>query len=131
MKKFIYSEDLIDYDINVSSLIKYKNDINKSNKYQNKILGLIFFNPSLRTRLSTEKAALNLGIKTISINVDKDSWQLEFEDNIVMNGDKPEHIKEAAQVISQYCDIVGVRSFASLENKKSDLEDSIVNAFVK
>ena len=114
MKKFIYSEDLIDYDINVSNLIKYKNNVNISNKYQNKVLGLIFFNPSLRTRLSTQKAALNLGIKTISINVNKDSWQLEFDDNIVMNGDKPEHIKEAAQVISQYCDIVGVRSFAQL-----------------
>ena len=131
MKKFIYSEDLIDYDINVSNLIKYKNNVNISNKYQNKVLGLIFFNPSLRTRLSTQKAALNLGIKTISINVNKDSWQLEFEDNIVMNGDKPEHIKEAAQVISQYCDIIGVRSFASLENKKTDLEDIIINSFVK
>ncbi|RCL66649.1 MAG: N-acetylornithine carbamoyltransferase [Cryomorphaceae bacterium] len=131
MKKFIYSEDLIDYDINVSNLIKYKNNVKISNKYQNKILGLIFFNPSLRTRLSTQKAALNLGIKTISINVNKDSWQLEFEDNIVMNGDKPEHVKEAAQVISQYCDIIGVRSFASLENKKSDLEDIIINSFVK
>ena len=92
---------------------------------------MIFFNPSLRTRLSTQKAAMNLGMKTICMNIKDEGWQLEFDDNVIMNGDKAEHVREAAKVISTYCDIIGIRSFANLFNKKLDLEDKVINSFVK
>src|ERR1700712_3747184 len=73
---------------------------------KNKTMGLIFFNSSLRTRLSTQKAAQNLGMNTMVMNVGQDSWQLEFEDNVIMDGTKAEHIKEAAPVIGSYCNII-------------------------
>jgi N-succinyl-L-ornithine transcarbamylase len=95
---------------------------------KNKTMGLIFFNPSLRTRMSTEKAAYNLGMNVISLNI-TDSWNLEFEDGVVMNLDKAEHIKEAAAVISQYCDIVGVRAFPSLTDREKDYSDHIISKF--
>ena len=109
----------------------------KSNPYankaigENKTLGLLFFNPSLRTRLSTQKAAGNLGMNCITMNLNSEGWSLEFEDGAVMNGDKVEHIKEAAQVISQYCDIIAIRSFPTLTNKEKDEEDQVINSFVK
>ncbi|MGH2666490.1 N-acetylornithine carbamoyltransferase [Flavobacterium sp.] len=98
---------------------------------KNKTLGLLFFNPSLRTRLSTQKAAANLGMNCITMNLNNEGWSLEFEDGVVMNGDKSEHIKEAAQVISQYCDIIAIRSFPGLTNKEKDEKDYVINSFVK
>jgi len=98
---------------------------------KNKILGLLFFNPSLRTRLSTQKAALNLGMDTIVMNLNTEGWLLEFEDGVIMDGNKAEHIKEAAQVVSQYCDIIAVRSFPSLTDKQKDEEEQVINSFVK
>ena len=98
---------------------------------KNKTLGLLFFNSSLRTRLSTQKAALNLGMNPIVMNVSGDAWGLEFEDGTVMNGNTAEHIKEAAAVVSQYCDIVAVRAFPTLTDKEKDENEQVLNAFVK
>jgi N-succinyl-L-ornithine transcarbamylase len=98
---------------------------------KNKTLGMLFFNPSLRTRLSTQKAAINLGMDVMVMNFGSESWQLEFEDGTVMNGSKSEHIKEAAQVISQYCDVVAVRAFAKLESRAIDYKDEVLQGFLK
>ena len=95
---------------------------------KNKTLGLLFFNNSLRTRMSTQKAAFNLGLDVLVMNVGQDGWALEFEDKVIMNGESAEHIKEAAGVLGQYCDLIGVRAFASLEDKKQDEKDRILNA---
>ncbi|HRB71799.1 MAG TPA: N-acetylornithine carbamoyltransferase [Flavobacterium sp.] len=97
----------------------------------NKTIGLLFFNPSLRTRLSTQKAAANLGMNCITLNLNTESWSLEFEDGAVMDGTKSEHIKEAAQVVAQYCDIIAIRSFPTLTDKEKDEAEYVINAFVK
>ncbi|MBT8182523.1 MAG: acetylornithine carbamoyltransferase [Eudoraea sp.] len=96
-----------------------------------KTIGLLFFNNSLRTRLSTQKAAMNLGMKFMTMNFGKDGWALEFEDGTIMDKGSAEHIKEAAQVVSQYCDILGIRAFASLENQEEDESEMIINSFRK
>ena len=98
---------------------------------KNKTLGLIFMNPSLRTRLSTQKAAMNLGMEIMVMNFTSDGWALETEDGVVMNGDKSEHIKEAAAVIGQYCDIIGLRSFPGLTDRDKDYSEHILKAFMK
>lgn len=98
---------------------------------RHKTLGLLFFNPSLRTRISTVKAAQNLGMETIVMNVTQDSWQLETEEGAVMDGGKAEHVKEAAAVIGSYCDLLAVRSFPGLVDQKEDYEEKILNAFVQ
>ncbi|MDG5799634.1 N-acetylornithine carbamoyltransferase [Marinilabiliaceae bacterium ANBcel2] len=97
---------------------------------KNKTLLLIFFNASLRTRLSTQRAAMNLGMNVIVLDVNKDSWKLETETGVIMDSDKPEHIKEAVPVMGQYCDIIGVRSFAKFESKEEDYSESIINQFI-
>lgn len=96
-----------------------------------KTLGLLFFNSSLRTRLSTQKAALNLGMNPIVMNVSGDAWGIEFGDGTVMNGSTAEHIKEAAAVVSQYCDIIAVRAFPTLTDKVQDESEQVLNAFIK
>lgn len=96
----------------------------------NKTIVMLFFNPSLRTRLSTEKAALTLGMSVIEYNADK-GWQLEFEEGVVMNGDKAEHIKEAAAVISQYADLIGIRTFPSLVDREKDYADFVLQQFIR
>ncbi|MDQ3394768.1 MAG: N-acetylornithine carbamoyltransferase [Bacteroidota bacterium] len=132
MKHFISVDDVE----NFSSLVKLAQEI-KIDPYKfkdlgkNKTLGLIFLNPSLRTRLSTQKAALNLGMEVMSMNFDKDGWALETEEGIIMDGNKAEHIKEGAAVIGQYCDIMGVRSFPGLSNREQDYQDVIINSFKK
>lgn len=98
---------------------------------KNKTIGLLFFNSSLRTRLSTQKAALNLGMDPIVMNVSGDAWGIEFGDGTVMNGNTAEHIKEAAAVVSQYCDIIAVRAFPTLTDKAKDESEQVLNAFVK
>lgn len=98
---------------------------------KNKTMGLLFFNSSLRTRLSTQKAAQNLGMEVMVMNVGTDGWQLEMNEGVIMNGDKAEHVKEAAAVIGQYCDIVGVRSFPGLVNRELDYSDLVINQFIK
>jgi N-succinyl-L-ornithine transcarbamylase len=107
------------------------NPLANINLGKNKTLGLLFFNSSLRTRLSTQKAALNLGMNPIVMNVSGDAWGLEFEDGTVMNGNTAEHIKEAAAVVSQYCDVIAVRAFPSLTDKNKDESEQVMSAFMK
>ncbi|AMQ01155.1 N-acetylornithine carbamoyltransferase [Pedobacter cryoconitis] len=109
----------------------------KSNPYadqqlgKNRTLGLVFLNPSLRTRLSTQKAAINLGMSVMVMNMDKEGWALETEDGVVMNGTTVEHIREAAAVMGQYCDILGLRSFPKLVNREEDYNEDFFNKFIK
>jgi N-succinyl-L-ornithine transcarbamylase len=98
---------------------------------KNKTLGLVFLNPSLRTRLSTQKAALNLGMNVMVMNMDKEGWALETQDGIVMNGTTVEHIREAAAVMGQYCDILGLRSFPKLVSREEDYNEDFFNKFIK
>jgi len=132
MKNFINSGDIINYQYLLNEINKHKNDKSDLSFIgKNKVIGLLFFNPSLRTRLSTQKAAMNLGFKSIVMNFRDDGWQLEFDENIIMSGNKAEHVKDAAKVISQYCDILGIRAFAELKHKEIDNSDKIINSFVK
>ena len=124
------------YDLpNLSEAIKTARDI-KNNPYgfqhlgKNKTIVLIFFNSSLRTRLSTQKAAMNLGMNTMVLNVNQDGWRMENELGVIMDGDKPEHMREAIPVIGRYCDIIGVRAFANLEDKEDDYNEKILNQFI-
>ncbi|MFT4739560.1 MAG: N-succinyl-L-ornithine transcarbamylase [Marivirga sp.] len=97
---------------------------------QNKTLGLLFFNPSLRTRLSMQKAAQNLGMHVMVMNLQSDGWSIELEDGTIMNQGSQEHIKEAAAVISQYCDIIGIRTFPSLKNREEDYQEKVLQKFI-
>ena len=98
---------------------------------KNKTLLMIFFNSSLRTRLSTQKAAMNLGMNVMVLDVNQGAWKLETERGVIMDGDKAEHLLEAIPVMGCYCDVIGVRSFASLTDKKSDYEEKVLNQFIK
>ena len=98
---------------------------------KNKTLLMIFFNSSLRTRLSTQKAAMNLGMNVIVLDVNQGAWKLETERGVVMDSDKPEHLLEAIPVMGCYCDVIGVRSFARFESKEDDYNEVIVNQFIK
>ena len=132
MKNFISINDVSDVNelLNQTQKIKqYPFDFKSFGK--NKTLGLLFFNPSLRTRLSTQKAAMNLGMNVIVMNLNQEGWQIEFQDGTVMNQGKQEHIKEAAAVISQYCDIIGIRTFPNLKNQKEDYEEKIIHQFIR
>lgn len=92
---------------------------------------MIFFNSSLRTRLSTQKAALNLGMNVIVLDINQGAWKLETERGVIMDGDKPEHILEAIPVMGSYCDIIGVRAFAQFESKEDDYNEVIINQFIR
>lgn len=132
MKKFTCVNDVDD----LKELILMAQDIKKDpfgNKSygENKTLGLLFFNPSLRTRLSTQKAAMNLGMNVMVMNLNNDGWAIEMEDGTVMNQGSQEHIKEAAGVISQYCDIIGIRTFASLTDREEDYNEKVLNKFLE
>jgi len=98
---------------------------------KNKTIGLLFFNPSLRTRLSTQKAANNLGMNVMVMNFGDEGWALEYEDGAIMNQGKSEHVKEAAQVISQFCDVIAIRAFAGLTNKQKDTSEEVLSNFKK
>ena len=98
---------------------------------RNKTLLMIFFNSSLRTRLSTQKAALNLGMNVIVLDVNQGAWKLETERGVIMDSDKPEHLLEAIPVMGSYCDVIGVRAFAKLENREEDYNEVILNQFIK
>lgn len=109
----------------------------KANRFGYKELGrdktliMIFFNSSLRTRLSTQKAAMNLGMNVMVLDINQGAWKLETERGVIMNGDKSEHLLEAIPVIGCYCDVIGVRSFAKFENKSDDYEEKIISQFIK
>ena len=98
---------------------------------KNKTLLMIFFNSSLRTRLSTQKAALNLGMNVIVLDVNQGAWKLETERGVIMDGDKPEHLLEAIPVMGSYCDVIGVRAFAGLQDRDYDYSETIINQFIK
>ncbi|MBR5892223.1 MAG: acetylornithine carbamoyltransferase [Bacteroidaceae bacterium] len=98
---------------------------------KNKTLMMVFFNSSLRTRLSTQKAALNLGMNVIVLDINQGAWKLETERGVIMDGDRPEHILEAIPVMGSYCDVIGVRSFARFESKDDDYNEVILNQFIK
>ncbi len=130
MHKYTSVFDILDVDTAVKQAISLKKDPFKYNHLgKNKTLVMLFFNSSLRTRLSTEKAAQNLGLNVMVLNV-SNAWKLEFEDGAVMNLDTAEHIKDAAQVVSQYADIIAVRAFPELKNKAIDASERILNSFV-
>lgn len=132
MKNFININDIKDYNKSVDDCISLKKSPYELNSLgKNKTLGLLFFNPSLRTRISTEKAAKILGMNVISMNFNNEGWNLEWEDGVIMNSNKAEHIKDAARVVGQYCDIIGIRSFPSLINKTDDEKDIVINSFKK
>jgi len=134
MKQFITVNDLEDVNLAIKETLDLKNNYLKNKKpYKstNKTLGMIFFNPSLRTRLSTQKAAHNIGLKTMIMNFSNEAWALEFENGTKMSGLRSEHIKEAAAVISEYCDMLAIRAFASLNNKEKDESEVVIKSFIK
>ena len=132
MKNFININNIINYQSLVEDALSVKKDPYLFKKIGiNKTLGLIFFNSSLRTRLSTVKAAKMLGMETISMNFDSEGWKLEFEEKTIMSKNSAEHVKEAAKVISTYCDVIGIRAFAGLKNKIEDERETILNSFLK
>ncbi len=132
MHHFTSAADVSDLNLLVEKAFAIKqNPFHHKDLGKNKAMCLLFFNPSLRTRLSTQKAALNIGLDTVVMDVGKDAWQLEFEDGMVMNGNKAEHIKEAAAVIAQYYDVIGIRAFAGLENREDDYAEKVMESFKK
>jgi N-succinyl-L-ornithine transcarbamylase len=132
MKLFSSVHDVIDIKAIVAEALQLKqNPYAYQHLGKNKTLGLVFLNPSLRTRMSTQKAALNLGMNVMVVNVDKEGWALELRDGVVMNGATVEHIKEAAAVMGQYVDIIGVRSFPGLKDREEDYSEAIFNKFVE
>ncbi|TKC00329.1 Rossmann-fold NAD(P)-binding domain-containing protein [Pedobacter cryophilus] len=132
MKLFTSVNDVTDIKKLVSEAISMKkNPFADEQLGKHKTLGLIFLNPSLRTRLSTQKAALNLGMQVMVMNLDKEGWALETRDGVIMNGTTVEHIREAAGVMGQYCDVIGFRSFPGLINREEDYSEGIFNKFVK
>ena len=132
MKNFSSISDIEDINawIDEAKSLKATPYLHK-NLGNNRTIGLFFFNSSLRTRLSTQKAALNLGMNTMVMNVFGDAWGIEFQDGSIMNGTTAEHIKEAAAVVSQYCDIIAVRAFPTLTDKVKDESEYVLKAFMK
>jgi N-succinyl-L-ornithine transcarbamylase len=132
MKHFFSVEDVQNLPELLKKALEIKqNPLADLHYGKNKTLGLIFFNPSLRTRMSSQKAAYNLGMNVITMNVGSDGWQLETEEGAIMNGGKAEHIKEAAMVMSAYCDVIGIRCFAGLEDKAEDDAEKVLMGFMK
>lgn len=129
---FISANDVTDIQLLVEKALFYKANpfINKAAGV-NKRIGLLFLNPSLRTRLSTQVAAQNLGMEAIVFNVDKDGWALEFAEGAVMNGTTVEHIKDAAPILGNYFDILCVRTFPSLQNRDEDYSERVISSFIK
>ncbi len=132
MRNFLSVKDATDID----ELIRTANDFKKNPLAQQSLgkgkrIGLIFLNPSLRTRLSTQIAAQNLGMEPIVFNASQDGWSLEFDEGAIMNGTTVEHIKDAAPILGNYFDILGVRTFPSLKNKEEDYTEFVMKQFVK
>ena len=132
MRNFTCVQDLGDLKQALNEAFEIKKDrFRFSELGKNKTLLMIFFNSSLRTRLSTQKAAMNLGMNTIVLDVNQGAWRLETERGVIMDGDKPEHLLEAVPVMGCYCDIIGVRSFARFESKADDYNEKILNQFIE
>lgn len=132
MKHFTSVHDIGDLKKAVAEALEVKKDrFAYTELGRNKTLVMIFFNSSLRTRLSTQKAAMNLGMNVMVLDINQGAWKLETERGVVMDGDKPEHLLEAIPVIGSYCDVIGVRSFARFENKQEDYEETVINQFIQ
>lgn len=132
MKNYTSIQDIENLDQLVKEAIELKKSpFEYKHLGDNKTLGMIFYNPSLRTRLSTQRAGFNLGMNVIVMNIGSDGWALEFEDGALMNSDKAEHIKEAAEVISQYCDVIAIRTFPELKDRELDYSEPVITAFKK
>jgi N-succinyl-L-ornithine transcarbamylase len=132
VKNFISVNDVSDINKMVDKALAYKADPFKDKQLGiGKRIGLLFLNPSMRTRLSTQVAAQNLGMEAIVFNVDKEGWKLEFEEEAIMSGDTVEHVKDAAPIMGKYFDILAIRTFPSLKNKEEDYSELYINQFVK
>lgn len=132
MKKFTCVDDIGPLDIALAEAAAIKRDRFAFTELgRNKTLLMIFFNSSLRTRLSTQKAAMNLGMNVIVLDVNQGAWKLETERGVIMDGDKAEHLLEAIPVMGSYCDIIGVRSFAGLKDKREDYEERVIEQFIR
>ena len=132
MQHFISAEDVMDIDHLINNAIEYKNNPKKDSSLGiGKRLGLLFMNPSLRTRISTQIAASNLGMDTFVLNVGNDNWQLEFDENAIMNGNTVEHIKDAAPIFGEYFDIIGLRTFPTLKDKTLDYSEKVIKSLQK
>ncbi|HVU97559.1 MAG TPA: hypothetical protein VHE34_20185 [Puia sp.] len=132
MKNFVSAADVADIDSLVKSALAYKADPLKDKTLgANKRVGMLFLNPSMRTRLSTQIAAQNLGAEAIVFNVDKEGWALEFEEEAIMSGNTVEHVKDAAPIMGHYFDILCIRTFPSLKNKEDDYSELYINQFIK
>jgi N-succinyl-L-ornithine transcarbamylase len=131
MKHFLSVNDIDSPNQWINEALEIKNKPIQKEFGVGKTLGLLFFNNSLRTRLSTQKAAMNLGMESIVMNFNNEGWALEFEDGVVMDQGKSEHIKEAAKVISQYCDIIAIRAFPTLTDKEKDRAEEVLYGFKK
>lgn len=132
MKNFISVNDVDDINALVVKALAYKNNpFANRNLGADKRIGLLFLNPSLRTRLSTQVAAKNLGMEGIVFNVDKEGWALEFEEGAIMSGNTVEHVKDAAPILGQYFDILCIRTFPSLKNREDDYSELVMNSFVQ
>ena len=131
-EKFTNVSDIGPLDIAVREALEIKSDkFGFTQLGRNKTLLMIFFNSSLRTRLSTQKAAMNLGMNVMVLDVNQGAWKLETERGVVMDGDKAEHLLEAIPVMGSYCDMIGVRSFAGLKDKAEDYEERVINQFIE
>lgn len=132
MKKFISVDDVADIDKLIKNAIAFKQTPLKSATLgKGKRLGCLFLNPSMRTRLSTQIAAQNLGMEAIVFNVGQEGWALEFEDDVIMNGTSVEHVKDAAPVLGKYFDVLAVRTFPSLDNRDEDYSEQYINKFIQ
>ncbi len=132
MKQFFSVADVDDLPGIVAEALRLKKDpFSAVNLGKRKTLGLVFLNPSLRTRLSTQKAAIQLGMDVMIMNMDKDGWALETRDGVAMDGTTVEHIREAAAVMGQYCDILGMRSFPKLQDREADYSEELFKKFVR
>jgi N-succinyl-L-ornithine transcarbamylase len=132
MQHFLSVNDVNNIDILVAEALAFKaNPGRRGTLGAGRRLGLLFLNPSMRTRLSTQIAASNLGMEAIVFNIDKEGWKLEFEDGAVMDGETVEHVKDAAPIMGQYFDVLAIRTFPSLKNREEDYSEKIINAFVQ
>lgn len=132
MKQFTSVADVTNLEALVASALRYKADpLADKSLGSGKRIGLLFFNPSMRTRLSTQLAAANLGLEAIVFNVGQEGWTLEFGEDTIMNGATVEHVRDAAPVLGQYFDILGIRTFPSLKNRGEDYSEQYLNQFIR
>lgn len=132
MKNFTTVDDVLHLQSIIEKALKIKaNPLSESTKGKNKTIGLVFLNASLRTRLSSQIAAQNLGLNVLVLNAAQEAWNLEYADGAVMSGATVEHIKDAIEILNQYCDIIAVRCFAGMQSKEDDVDESILSQFLK